>query len=59
MVEPFSTQSGKPHVDYLCVEEGVYRDGHWQPTRRLNGNKTATLRFHTPTLLRRKLLAYG
>ena len=59
VVEPFSTQSGKPHTDYLCVEEGNYANGRWQPTRRLNGDETATLRFHTPTLLRLKLLAYG
>ena len=59
VVEPFSTQSGKPHTDYLCVEEGNYTNGRWQPTRRLNGDETATLRFHTPTLLRLQLLAYS
>lgn len=59
VVTPFSTQSEKPHTDYLCVEEGLHAAGHWQPTRRLNGDETATLRFHTPTMLRLKLLAYG
>ncbi len=59
LVEPFSTRAERPHTDLLCVEEGACENGRWRTARRLNGDETATLRFHTPTLLRVKLLAYG
>ena len=47
-------------VDFLFVEEGVYSDGQWKPTRRLNGDDTwgRALAFKQPALRRIKLYSY-
>ena len=59
VIVPFSNCEAKPHTDLLCVEEGMYENGCWKMTRRLNGDETAVLRFHKPTLLRIQLFSYA
>lgn len=53
-----STDSRKPNVDILALEEGEFRDGQWHRHRRLNGDEAMAMRFEKPTLLKVKLLAY-
>ena len=59
VIVPFSNCEAKPHTDLLCVEEGMYENGCWKMIRRLNGDETAVLRFHKPTLLRIQLFSYA
>ncbi len=58
MIAPFSTDSDKPHIDILSLEEGEIREGKWHTKRRLNGDEVASMRYNSPTLLKIKLFAY-
>ena len=40
MVE-FASVPGRTDVEFLWLEEGSFRGGHWVPGRRLNGDETA------------------
>ena len=44
-------------VDFLSLEEGLYRNGQWLPGRRLNGDEYA-VRLNQPALLQVKLYQY-
>ena len=54
-----SLLEGKPHLDFLLVEEGAFTDGQWKPERRLNGDETAHLSLEKPTALHVKFFVYG
>lgn len=58
MVMPFSTDSDKPNVDILYLEEGEIREGKWHTRRRLNGDEVASMRYNSPTLLKIRLFTY-
>lgn len=58
-VAPFSTDSSKPYLDLIDVEEGCFEDGKWHTSLRRNGDEVAFLHLPEPTLLRMKLFAYG
>ena len=53
-----STDSERPNLDFLKVEEGTFEYRQWQPGRRLNGDETASMMFDKPTLLRMKVMQY-
>lgn len=55
----FSTNSEKPNVDILSLEEGEFLDGKWHMHRRLNGDEAASMRYDKPTLLKLKLVSYS
>lgn len=55
----FSTDSEKPYVDILALEEGYFQDGVWTAGRRLNGDEATSLLYQEPTLLKIKLFAYA
>lgn len=52
----FSTM-GK-HVDVLSLDEGVFENGEFVSTRRLNGDEVVQRMIDKPTLVRLKLFAY-
>lgn len=55
----FTPEGRRMNVDYLSIEEGEYRDGIWQPGRRLNGDEYV-LRFgDEPAIRRAKLYSYA
>lgn len=58
MLQFLSSDSEKPNVDILALEEGELSNGYWKMYRRLNGDEAFTLTFGKPTLLRVKLFAY-
>lgn len=58
MIVPFSTDSDKPNLDILYLEEGEIKEGKWHARRRLNGDEVASMRYNSPTLLKIKLFAY-
>ena len=58
MIVPFSTDSDKPNIDILLLEEGEIKEGKWHARRRLNGDEVASMRYNSPTLLKIKLFAY-
>ena len=59
VIEFKSGDMTKPHVDQLLLEEGMFRDGIWHATRRLNGDEGGAQNVEKPTLLHVKLFAYG
>lgn len=54
----FSTNSDRPNVDVLALEEGHFENGIWIPGRRLNGDEVVNTMYQEPTLLKLKLFAY-
>ena len=54
----FSTDSDRPNVDVLALEEGHFENGIWIPGRRLNGDEVVNTMYQEPTLLKLKLFAY-
>jgi hypothetical protein len=59
LLVPYSTDSNKPFVDILCMEEGQFVDGKWVMRRRLNGDEVTVKYYNQPVLLRLKLFAYN
>ena len=57
-IQPLSVDPDRPNVDLLRLEDGEYRQGQWQPLRRLNGDE-ANIHCDAPTLLRVKLFRYA
>lgn len=54
-----STDSARPHVDVIALEDGEAHYGQWQRDRRLNGDEVAIMRVEEPVLLRAELFAYA
>ena len=57
-VSMFSANEEAPHIDILSLEDGVFENGIWHMSRRLNGDEAAITLYHKPTLLKMKLFTY-
>lgn len=55
----FSTNQEKPNLDILLLEEGMFEDGNWKMTRRLNGDEVSIICYDKPALLKLKLFSYS
>jgi len=56
-----SLSSGRedmPDLDLLCVEEGVFKNGAWQPGRRLNGDETSYMAMDKPSVWHLRFFTY-
>jgi len=47
-----------PHVEFLAIEEGVYREGAWVPGRRLNGDEYGVRLGAEPGVIRVSVFSY-
>lgn len=56
---PFSLDQNNPHIDIIALEDGNFKNGFWNKSRRLNGDEATLLGYDKPTMLRLKLSAYG
>jgi hypothetical protein len=50
---------GLPHVDFLSLDEGEYRNGQWIQGRRLNGDEYRLRLRDKPQVRRAKLYSYA
>ncbi len=57
-LDVISSDTERPNVDYLCVEEGHFTDGSWIPGRRLNGDEITLMLFEEPVMIKIKVFAY-
>lgn len=55
----FSTNQEKPNLDILLLEEGMFENGNWKMTRRLNGDEVSIICYDKPALLKLKLFSYS
>lgn len=54
-----SSNSAKPGIDILALEEGEFIQGNWHSGRRLNGDEAVLNTYEGPAVLRVKLFAYS
>ena len=59
MLAPFSADPDNQFLDVLLLEDGCFKDGKWEPSRRLNGDQVAIMTYNEPTLLKIQLFAYN